>query len=343
MHRITKKGTPYYRVRYGKRERVFAKYKDAQAFLRRVQAGDNPQRTSVEHIATRWEVEHLPTLAHNTIRGYKAKLAMYILPELGGVRADDLTVAQISSWLDKVADTTSPATANSTLRTLRAMMRWGRSKGLCTTRVLDDVRSLAQNAPQPPRPLTPKQVQAVAAACSRMRDATLFQFAAYTGLRWSELRAVQWDDIDLANRVVHVRRAQASDRRGHLKDPKSGKQRPAVILLPAVKALEEWREHAPDVPLVFPNRAGGPLGASWRRTVLDQEARRALPGLQMHNLRDTYASLLIATGDVNVGELCLRMGHSSVQTTISRYGGLLDSKRPSFISKADELLAQMLD
>lgn len=343
LQRITKHGgTRYYRVRHRGTERTFTRFKDAQAYLRRVQSGDNPSRTTVARIADRWRVEHLPSLAYHTIRGYHTKLDRHILPYIGDHRVDDLTGKEISDWLAALADRTSSATANSTLRTLRAMIRWGRGKGLCTTRVMDDVATLSQPQPETARPLTPKQVATIADAASRMRDRTLILVAAYTGLRWSELRALEWSDIDLDERIIRVAKAQASDRRGHTKPPKNGKPRPVVILLPAVQALNEWRTHAPDSGLVFPNSAGGPLGSTWRRGVLDKELRSVDEALQLHQLRDTYASLLIATGEVSIPELCLRMGHGSVQTTLKRYAALYDDRLPSFVASSDAMLQSML-
>lgn len=342
LQRITKRGERYYRVRHRGKDRVFKKYADAQEYLRRLNRDENPSRTTIEALATRWREEHVSQLAHNTQGGYNSKLDLYIIPMLGALRVDDITPAQYAKWLDDVARLTSAPTANATLRILRSMVRWGRGKGIASTKILDDIRTLNSPPPAPARPLSPREVERAAAACSRLRDATLIRFAAYTGLRWSELRALEWGDIDTDTRIVMVRRAMASDRRGHTKPPKSGKPRPVIMISPAVTAIREWREHAPDVDLVFPNKTGGPLGATWRRTVLNAEIRKAVPDLQMHHLRDTYASILIATGEVSVGELTLRMGHSSVQTTLSRYGALLDAGSASFVSKADALVERLL-
>ena len=54
--------------------------------------------------------------------------------------------------------------------------------------------------------LDPAEVEALARAAESEQDAALFRVAAFTGLRLGELRALRWQDVDFAKRLVHVRR-----------------------------------------------------------------------------------------------------------------------------------------
>jgi integrase len=51
-----------------------------------------------------------------------------------------------------------------------------------------------------------------------------------------------------------------------------------------------------------------------------------LPDMRVHDMRHSYAALLIASG-VDIYTVSVLMGHASVQTTSRRYGHLYDEKR----------------
>ena len=62
------------------------------------------------------------------------------------------------------------------------------------------------------------------------------------------------------------------------------------------------------------------LKAAAARAALD---RPGLPSLRFHDLRHTYASLLIAEG-LNVVFISRQLGHASARFTLDVYGGLFD-------------------
>jgi integrase len=81
-------------------------------------------------------------------------------------------------------------------------------------------------------------------------------FAAATGLRPSELFALEWGDVDRAAGVVQIRRAYAN---GRVKQTKTRLSRRAVPLQAiALEALDQLPPRE-DSPLLFPNTRGGHL------------------------------------------------------------------------------------
>jgi integrase len=92
-------------------------------------------------------------------------------------------------------------------------------------------------------------------------------FAAYTGLRPSELYALEWGDIDFKNNRIKVQRRLY---RGKTALPKSNKVRTAALTPPARDALLGLPRTG---RLVFPAGRGGPLSAStftyyWKRVLV---------------------------------------------------------------------------
>jgi hypothetical protein len=75
--------------------------------------------------------------------------------------------------------------------------------------------------------------------------------------------------------------------------------------------------------LVFPHRAGNPIHPSSFNTAhwKPAKAQVGLDGLRFHDLRHTAVALAIAQG-AHPKAIQARMGHSSVQVTLDRYGHL---------------------
>ena len=86
---------------------------------------------------------------------------------------------------------------------------------------------------------------------------------------------------------------------------------------------------APPIPIeaiVVPRRGEAP------------EARRAeLRRIQFHDLRHTYASLLIAQG-AHPKYIQAQLGHASIQTTPDRYGHLMPDAHAAEARKHDRLV-----
>lgn len=168
----------------------------------------------------------------------------------------------------------------------------------------------------------------------------LIEFLAHTGLRVSEALALRWDDLDLGQRRVRVRRRWY---RGGFAAPKSrfGK-RDVPISKGMARAL--WLRkgaHAEGDALVFARPAGGPFdGDSVHRVVSAAGRRAGIPSAHPHMLRHTCASMLFARG-LNAKQVQAWLGHHSASFTLDTYVHLLTDELPdaSFldsITAADE-------
>lgn len=123
--------------------------------------------------------------------------------------------------------------------------------------------------------------------------------AAWTGIRLGELRALTWDDIDLATRLITVDKTRY---RQHLqRSTKNGESRTVPIPPHLASELTAWRATCPRHPerLVFCGPRGTPLdGDDFRRRVFAPALGRAGldPATRIHDLRHTSASLYLASG-----------------------------------------------
>jgi integrase len=151
----------------------------------------------------------------------------------------------------------------------------------------------------------------------------LIRFACLTGLRQGELFALRDRALDLGRATVVV---EAGARDGKLVPTKTTAGRRQVRLSgEAMRVLrEQLLARTPnELGLVFPT----PGGAVWRKDnfmsrVFRPAVRRAeLAPLRFHDLRHTYAALMVAAG-AHPKLLQAQLGHTSINVTLNTYGHL---------------------
>ena len=149
------------------------------------------------------------------------------------------------------------------------------------------------------------------AAGRNQRLADLVLIDGWTGLRWSELRAIRVRDfIELPLPMLVVERAEPEGVK--VKTTKSDKTRRVPIadrVLPLVRACAEGR--GPDERL-FVTESGYRLHATALKRTLAWPT--LAEGRRIHDLRHTAACLWLARG-VDVVTVQAWMGHASVATT----------------------------
>jgi integrase len=174
--------------------------------------------------------------------------------------------------------------------------------------------------------LKPPEIRALLNAAAPQKDKVLFMTAVLTGGREGEILGLQWGDIDWVNSQLFVRR---TFNHGRFMEPKTKTSRRKIDLAPGlVHELKKWKLACPkgDLDLVFPSEAGTPwdntnmVRRSFRRSL----RKAGLPRVRFHDLRRTYASLLIDQGE-HPKYIQTQMGHSSIKVTMDIYGHLMDT------------------
>jgi len=157
-----------------------------------------------------------------------------------------------------------------------------------------------------------------------------FAIGAFGGLRTGEVLGLEWSDIDLANRRIHVQR-QVKD--GRVEVPKDNDSRITPIQAPLLPVLSAWMLKSGGVGLVLkpkhPKRGGRPNSPSTyvQPHTLWKHLARALVNCRLPELtwyqatRHTFASQWVLAGG-SVMRLSKILGHSSVDVT-ERYAHLL--------------------
>jgi integrase len=155
----------------------------------------------------------------------------------------------------------------------------------------------------------------------------LCQAAVLTGLRFGELAALEWGDVDLLNRELHVSRTFTSGI--GVGSPKSGEPR-TIDLTPQASAMfEAWLVESGDGGLVFEREDGGHLEPRYltRHVLYPALERAGIPRVgergakrDFHSFRHSFARIALEHG-AEITWVQKQLGHSSITLTVDTYGG----------------------
>ncbi len=281
------------------------------------------------------------------IADLRGRLDKHILPRIGALRLDRITVGSIEKMRDDLrAGGYAPRTINTIIRIVGAVFRAAIRRGDAISNPVDRVerafmaaRELRQgengsndDAIGPDAILSPDEIRAMLNAATPGLYRTLFTTAALTGARSGELFALRWGDIEIPKNgaaYIYIRRTVSWARingepiRPHFYPPKT-RTGLRKIPIPAelAAALRVWKLQCPATAdeLVFPAADGRPIRRSNAlRYGLWAALRHAgLRRVNMHSLRHSFASALIM-GGAAVTEVQSLLGHASPAITLRIY------------------------
>ncbi len=326
----------------GRRERLrkvspIQTRRGAEEYERRLRAELlNPKRGSApapvfgEFVEKRW-LPTYPVAAGNrksTIEEKEGHLKRYLKPAFATVRLDQICGERLDRFFADLAARIGPKTRKNVRATLRRILASAVEWGL-----LDALPKIpAVKVPEPSFDfLSVAEARALVAAARDSIECALFLFALHTGARAGELLALQWRDIDLAARLIVIRRSSV---RGVVGPTKSGRERKVPTTTTLRCALEAIRHRRS--ANVFCKAAGEPF-TIW---MLHYRLRRALERagirrVRLHDLRHTFASHLVSEA-VPIRQVQEWLGHSSITMTM-RYSHLAPGNGAELIERLDRL------
>jgi len=174
------------------------------------------------------------------------------------------------------------------------------------------------------RILSIDEINAFLSAVGEPKYKTLFKLAIMSGARQGELLGLKWSDIDWVDNQIHIQRTFNNQA---WYEPKTIESNRKIDIGPTMMAeLKQWRLVCPpnDLDLVFPNRAGNPINNTNMRNRHFNSAltTAGIDRIRFHDLRHTYASLLIEQGE-NIKYIQSQLGHSSPAVTLNVYAHLM--------------------
>jgi integrase len=287
---------------------------------------DNRAAPTVADLCARFLADYVPRKRPSTQRDYRQQIGTDILPALGKTKVAAVTFADVDALHRKISKR-APTHANRVLALLSRMftmaIRWG-------MRPDNPVKNVERNAEgKRQRYASPVELARLSAALAKLPDqgaANAVRLLLLTGARRGELLAAKWADVNLEASVWTK--------------PASTTKQAALHRVPlseaACRLLSEMQTQAgDDAEWIFPARGGSHrvhINEAWA------ELRKAanIPDVRLHDLRHTYASVLVSAG-LSLPVIGALLGHATPVTT-HRYAHLTDDPLRAATERASAII-----
>jgi integrase len=290
----------------------------------------------------------------STFDRYEIAVRVHIKPVLGRLKLIKLAPTHLAGFYqDKLAAGFAPASVNklhvALCKALDQAVKWH-----MIPRNVAELVKTPRPASEEIRPLNREQTKTLLEVAKREEDRfeALYMLAVTTGLRQGELLGLKWDDVDLEDGVIRVRRTLARHKgRLALGEPKTKRSRRTVQLTEAaVEALEGHfgrqmmqrdclGDLYEDQGLVFATQRGTLVNpTNLRKRSFEPLLEKAgLPAIRFHDLRHTCATLLLSK-NVNPKIVSEMLGYATIAITLDTYSHVLPNMQKGAARALEETL-----
>jgi len=276
---------------------------------------------TIKDLVKHYTQHELPRLAFSTGAAYQSCLKNWIVPEWGNHKLAEVKAVAVEAWLGTLplANGSKTKVRNVMCSLFSHACRWE----FTDRNPITHVRQAANRAKQPVILSNSEITKLLAELGEPARTAVYVALA--TGLRVSELLALQWQDIDFSNNTITPARGIVDNHIGGLKTVSSAAPVPCSEQVAAT--LAQWKSctlYSQPKDWVFPSPKMGGTQPFWQdslmRKVIWPAAKRAgiAKRIGWHTFRRSLASLLVGEGaPVKLTQEMMR--HANARITLELY------------------------
>ncbi len=295
-------------------------------------------RTTFADVATEWfdRFAEMVTAGRRSPASaalYRATLDRHVLPVIGGLRLSEVTTARLDAFLHRLLRENGHATARVARSVVSGVCGYAARRDGLRSNPVRDVGNLESGEGRAARALTAEECQEWLAILDADPYAVqkdlpdLVRFLLGTGVRIGEAMGVTWDDVDLDQGLLHVRRTIVRVKGVGLV-AKSTKSRAGLRVLRIPSWLADvLAKRRPDdgggATPVFADANGGLRD----RNNIERDFRKVRTGTPFewvvpHTYRKTVATLL-DDGGLSARIVADQLGHARISMTQDVYMGRL--------------------
>jgi integrase len=286
----------------------------------------------------------------STYDRYGSILDNYVNPAIGGMQVDKIKRGDIRNMLLGYYKKGKTKSLICLIRDVTSgVMGYALDEELIAVNPVSGITkkmNLERDRKADARPMTPEEVSLFLGKCLETQPShyPFFLSAFRTGMRLGEILGLRWGDIDWNGNFIEVQR---SFKNRKISPTKTGRVRRVDMsdhLVETLRKLYTSRKKealqtgaGAVIETLFHNDRGEPIAQNSIRNIYKRLLRGAgLKDFRFHDIRHTFASLLLSNGEspVYVKE---QMGHSSIKMTVDIYGHLIPSSNRQAVNQLDEI------
>ncbi len=288
--------------------------------------------------------------SHQTYRGY---IDNHIKPNIGNISLEKLTTMELQKLYRKLstsgrverieAEKQPKGLSAKTVRNINQVISSAMDLAVAQKIILENPTnacSLPRVEHKEMQTISAEQLQAFLEEAKRSGVYEMYYIELSTGLRRGELLGLKWEDIDMNQGIIRVRR-QISRIDGKIVEAplKTKNSYRAVTVSPqAVEVLKSQKEKTND-EYVFPSPNGGPISPDSVNNMLHRVLDRAgIPRVRFHDMRHTFATLALQNG-VDIKTVSGMLGHFSAGFTLDTYAHVTTSAQKEAAATMGNVLA----
>lgn len=351
----------------GTRKRIVVRGRDEAHARERLEevkkrAKANPSKVivkdSVEAYLLRWLERQRSQVKPSTYLHRRGHIVHHIVPILGRTRLDRLTPAAVEDMGSRLMTRSEKPLSGRTVAHIRGTLRQALNAAMRDGLVTTNAAALAR----PPRQqhkemqtLTSDQVRLLLDTTRSDRLGPLWALLVGAGLRIGEALALTWADVSLEDGVLHVRRsyAKAGPKAWAVSEVKTQRSRRRIelprMVVGALTDLHDrqtvemrdagplWQTYSHGQPLFTDMYGRLPEPTNINRALDKALVEAGLPHRRVHDLRHTYATLLLERG-VPLVTVSRLLGHSGISITADTYSHVTSVMRHEAADVLDEAL-----
>lgn len=288
-----------------------------------------------------------PSVKVRTYERYRLIIGQHIKDKIGSMELNDLSPFILQQFITELLQSGNRKTGkglsansvNAVISVIQGSLKTAHLLGLTTEYTADKLkRPMLKEKPVECFTLT-EQKNIEQAILNGKKDKLYgIILCLYSGLRISELMALQWSDIDFTKGILTISKSCHDGKDGLVIDePKTTTSRRVIPLprqlLPILKGIKK-RSNSPFV--VSTN--GKPVSVrSYQRSFELLLKKLNIPHKGFHSLRHTFATRAIECG-MDVKTLSEILGHKNPTVTLNRYAHSLMAHKADMMNKLGKLL-----
>lgn len=274
------------------------------------------------------------TVKARSVDNYKRWYRNHISPMLGGKYIDDITVERLQNFFNNLSR--EKALSSSSIQYTQTLINNMLKQAYINERIdknpCEHVQKVKRDKPKKKNLLNLEHEKTFFNYFNNENFKNVCVMALYTGMRANEILALKWEDIDIENKIIHVRHTLVYKNKQNYKltSPKSETSLRDIPMTSNVYKLLQLKKDD-STGFVF-NEYGIPFNYNAINTELNciikkmNEDGIPIKHISMHSFRHTFTTRCIENG-MTPKVLQTILGHADVSLTMNLYTHCQDKQK----------------